>query len=121
MSEFETHIKGDVRNLAQGDQASLVNLENIEQASPPQARVYLGKLSTELEALLAAMRKENSDDPAHALDIAAVTAAEKATIKGDPSAVVSFLTRTGVWAFEIATKIGTILAAEALKHATGVK
>lgn len=118
MTKYENEFRGPVGSVAQGEKAQAINLGNVSQAPAPEAAAYLSALGPELQKLLEAMRTEKSE-PEHEVEIGMVSAADAAIKKGDTSQAFDFLKRTGKWAFDVATKIGVSVAAEALKHATG--
>lgn len=71
-------------------------------------------LATELETLRSAMlaeAKSSGQDEA----VAAVAQAEEAAKKGDAKGVLSWLKAAGKWSFDVATKIGTSVAAKAIE------
>jgi hypothetical protein len=61
------------------------------------------------------MRKEASD-PEHDEALGAVASAEKAAKQGDGPKALEYLKAAGKWAMDVATKIGTALAVEAMKQ-----
>ncbi len=73
----------------------------------------LADLASDLEKLrkemLSKSKNEEQDDA-----VAAIAEAEGAAKKGDAKSVLSFLKRAGNWAAEVATKVGTEIAANAI-------
>jgi hypothetical protein len=65
------------------------------------------------------MRKE-AVDVEHDQAIASVGAAESAAKKQDGSGALQHLKAAGKWALDIATKIGTTVAAKAIQTAIGL-
>jgi uncharacterized protein YdcH (DUF465 family) len=77
---------------------------------------YFNSLASELNLLM----KSIETMPTHPQQQEAVNNikyAEVAAKEKDTSKMTSYLQQAGQWAFEVATKIGTTLAAEALKKA----
>ena len=77
------------------------------------------QLASELSRLRQEMKKE-AVDPEHDMAVSDVAKAEQAAKAGDSSQVVQHLKSAGKWALDIATKIGTTVAAEVLKGALGL-
>lgn len=71
-------------------------------------------LAKELETLRMAMLAEAKSGPQDEA-VAAVTEAETAAKKGDSKGVLSWLKAAGKWGFDMATKIGTAIAAKAIE------
>lgn len=85
-----------------------------------QGQVDLGKLAEDLSALRQAMKQE-ALEPEQDLAVAEIARAEQAAKANDGSKVVEHLKSAGKWALDVATKIGTSVAVEAIKGATGMK
>jgi hypothetical protein len=85
-----------------------------------QGKVDLAELAKELFKLRQEMRKD-AVEPEHDLAIADIAKAEQAAKAGDGSKTIEHLKSAGKWALDTATKIGTSLAVEVLKEATGLK
>ena len=81
--------------------------------------IDLESLSTDLAALRKELR-DNNQDLSHDIEIGAVAAAEKAASAGDGPGALNHLSSAGKWALDIATKVGTSVAAAALKTALGL-
>lgn len=82
------------------------------------AEIDLPALLPELAALRSAMSKEASDS-SHYKAIADVAAAETAA-KKNRGAVIENLKSAGKWALDVATKLGTSVAAKAIETALGL-
>jgi hypothetical protein len=80
----------------------------------------LAELATELSALCLAMGRE-ATETSHYKAIIAVAEAEQAAKANNSSKVAQSLKGVGKWALDIATKIGTSLATEAIKESMGMK
>ena len=81
--------------------------------------IDLEALSSELETLRAAARK-NATDVEHDLAMGSLAAAEAAAKQGNRSEVVKHLRNAGKWAFDTATAIGVRVAAEAIRASLGM-
>lgn len=79
----------------------------------------LARLAEELDRLKAVLATEATDRDHYAAIVAVSDAAAEARA-GKGSNALSKLASAGKWAFEIATKIGVTVAAEALKDALGM-
>jgi hypothetical protein len=78
--------------------------------------VDLGVLADELSLLRSELRKSASSISEDAA-VAAVASAEGAALANDGASVMRHLKAAGQWAFDIATKIGTTIAAKAIEKA----
>ncbi len=76
-------------------------------------------LADELANLRKVLRTEASE-PEHDEALGEIAAAEKSARKGDGVGLLEHLKSAGGWAFDVATKIGTTIAAEAIKQAMGL-
>jgi len=77
---------------------------------------------TALAAELARLRVEARKDavePEHDMAVSDIAQAEQAAKEGQPSKVVQHLKSAGTWALDVATKIGTSVAVEAIKRSMG--
>jgi len=83
------------------------------------ANIDMQALAAELAVLRASMRKEATDIE-HDQAIASIGAAEGAAKKQDGAGAISHLKSAGKWAFDVATKIGTTVAAKAIQTAVGL-
>lgn len=81
--------------------------------------IDLAHLEKELIRLHKEMKKL-AKSPKHDISIGAIVQASQAAKANDRSKVFEHLKTAGKWAFEVATKIGTSLATEALKLALGL-
>jgi hypothetical protein len=79
-----------------------------------QATMDVTKLAEELSTLRQQMRKV-ALEPAQDIAISEIARAEQSVKAGDGSKTVAYLKSAGKWALDVATKIGTSLAAEAIK------
>lgn len=82
------------------------------------ANIDLPTLAAELQRVRRAMH-EQADTPEQYLEIAEIGLAEKAAEIEDGSKVMAHLSKAGKWALEVATEIGTKVAAAALTQAGG--
>jgi hypothetical protein len=71
-------------------------------------------LATELSRLRAEARKD-AVEPGHDIAVSELAKAEQAAKEGQASAVMQHLKSAGSWALDVATKIGTSVAVEAIK------
>lgn len=76
-------------------------------------------LAEELAKLRVAM-KQDGQTVDHDEAVVAVGKAEQAARSHDQAGVVHYLRSAGTWAFDVATKIGVNVAAEAIKKASGL-
>jgi hypothetical protein len=105
---------------AVGPNSKAENVQLNQVLNQYSAGINLEKLLPELEILRQALKeaaKTAEDDTA----IGEVAQAEVAAKKGEGSTVIEHLKKAGKWALGIAEKIGTTIAAEAIKHALGMK
>jgi hypothetical protein len=79
-----------------------------------QATIDLTRLAEELSSLRQEMRKV-ALEPEQDIAISEIARAEQSAKAGDGSKTVACLKSAGKWALDVATKIGTSLAAEAIK------
>jgi hypothetical protein len=82
--------------------------------------IDLSELAGELATLRQAMKSE-ATEPAHDAAVGKVAEAEAAAQAKDSSKVAESLKGAGKWALDVATKIGTSLATEAIKESMSVK
>lgn len=83
-------------------------------------QIDLAQLADELASLRAQMKQAGTNED-HDIATAEVAKASKAAKEGDESRVIASLRSAGAWAFDVATKVGTTLAAAALKESLGIK
>jgi hypothetical protein len=81
--------------------------------------IDLAQLANELSTLRQQMKKE-AREPDQDIAVSNIAKAQQAAKAGDRSQIVEHLKGAGKWALDVATKIGTSLAVEAIKHASGV-
>jgi hypothetical protein len=81
--------------------------------------IDLTQLAIELSQLRQQMKKE-AVEPDHDIAVSDIARAEQAAKAGDRSKIVEHLKGAGKWALDVATKIGTSLAVEAIKSASGL-
>jgi hypothetical protein len=79
-----------------------------------QPSIDLSKLAEELSRLRQEMRKD-AIEPEHDIAISEIAKAEQAAKAGNGSKAVAHLKTAGKWALDVATKVGTSLAMEAIK------
>ena len=89
-------------------------------SSPNRNTMDFVKLTEELTQLRKAMKEVNVEDD-HDISIGEVRKAEQASQNQDLPSVLAHLKAAGIWALEIATKIGVSVAADAIKQAIGLK
>ncbi len=77
------------------------------------------KLADELVQLRAAM-KQQGQTVEHDEAVLAIGKAEQAAREDDKVGALQYLRSAGKWAFDVATKIGVNVAAEAIKKASGL-
>lgn len=82
--------------------------------------VNFNDLEKELSSLHQAMKKQAKTDE-HDIALGEIAKAKKAAKERKREKILQALQSAGKWAFDVATKIGTTLAAEALKIALGLK
>lgn len=83
-----------------------------------QGSVDLSQLANELSRLRHEMKKE-SVEPEHDIAVSEIAQAEQSAKSGDGSRTLEHLKSAGKWALDIATKIGSNLAVEAIKKSMG--
>lgn len=81
--------------------------------------IDLSVLAKELAKLRIELKKEGSE-PDHDISIGAIASAESSAREGDGQKTLEYLSKTGKWALDVATKIGVPVATEALKKAIGL-
>jgi hypothetical protein len=83
------------------------------------AGVDLSTLSSELAKLRTALH-DRSSTPEQDMVLGQIAAAETAAKEGNGAHVLQYLKMAGRWAFDVASEIGTSVAAEAIKRALGL-
>jgi hypothetical protein len=84
-----------------------------------QRIISIGVLTEELERLLIAAKAQAG--PSQEPSVKALSEATEIARSGDLNGALEKLKTAGAWALEIATKIGTSVAAEAINKALGLK
>ena len=97
-----------------------MGLMKLRQSQRMPPRTDLSEVAGELARLRQAMRSE-ATEPEHAIAVSEVARAEQAAKAKDSAKVAQSLKRAGKSALDVATKIGTTLASEALKESLGLK
>ena len=115
-SRLEAHI------VAASESRSVINFKGQEDSSerlikiidlPPDVDIY--KLAPELERLAQELgRRQKSDE--QNVESEAVSNAAKSAAAGNREETATFLSKAGKWALDVATKIGTSVAIEAIKN-----
>ncbi len=118
------HMTGDVYNTrnagAVGRNARATHTTITENYGSMLQGIDLQMLAPQLAQLKEEMLKRANGTTEQLLSIAAVSAAEDAARKSENSEVIEKLKSAGTWAFDVASKIGVSVAAEALKQAVGL-
>jgi hypothetical protein len=118
----QEQIMGDRYTIGQagavGPQSSAQNFHQLWQEI--HEGTDLGSLAKDLEKLRRALLKEANTPDDYAI-IGHVSSAEAAAKQNNGPKTLEYLARTGRWAMDVATKIGTTLAASALKDSLGIK
>jgi hypothetical protein len=81
--------------------------------------VDLPEVASQLSSLRVELLKL-AHDPEQYADIGAISSAEVEAKQGNGSKALEYLSKAGKWTFDVATEIGTTLAAEMLKKALGI-
>ncbi len=117
---------GEMRDVYQAGQAGAMGpnakAENINFVQVLREAIgdhSLADLVNDLERLRTAMLSE-SKNAAQDDAVAAVAEAEAAAKKGDAASVFALLKRAGTWTLDVATKIGTAVAAKAIEKSMGL-
>ena len=115
---------GDEYNVGQagavGPNAYAENMSFQQIGGNIERSMDLAALAGELATLRQAMKRE-ATEPEHDAAVGEVAKAEQAAKAQDSSKVAESLKAAGKWALDAATKVGTTLAAEALKESLGLK
>ena len=110
-------IMGDVyKNIRD---STIISRSVVEVWSYVGASINLDKLASELSQLRATMRNEASTAE-HDMAIGEIATAETAAKEGDGARALQHLKSAGKWAWDVATKLGTTVAAEAISKALGL-
>ncbi len=104
---------------AMGPRAQAENINFVQILRSAIGDSNLADLANDLERLRTAMLSEskNADQDEAVADVAEAEAAAK---MGDAKGVFAFLKRAGKWAMDVATKIGTTVAAKAIEKSMGL-
>ncbi|MCE1118709.1 MULTISPECIES: hypothetical protein [Pseudomonas] len=78
------------------------------------------RLAQELELLLGKLCLRLQDEPGNADKLQFIANAQRAALQQNEHGVMENLSKAGRWAFNVATDVGTQLAAEFLKRASGL-
>ena len=81
--------------------------------------IDLSVLAKELAKLRTELKKEASE-PDHDISIGAIASAENSAREGNGPKTFEYLSKTGKWALDVATKIGVPVATEVLKKVIGL-
>jgi hypothetical protein len=102
---------------AVGDQAQAHNI--VQVSNQTLGSIDMTNLASDLARLRAEARRE-ATEPEHDIAVSEIAKAEKAAQEGVSSKVVEHLKAAGKWALDVATKIGTDVAVEAIKKSAGL-
>jgi hypothetical protein len=102
---------------AVGDQAEAHNFTQVSNQT--QGSIDMTTLATELYRLRMEAKKV-AIEPEHDIAVSEIAKAEQAAKEGQESKVMEHLKSAGKWALDVATKIGTGIALEAIKKSTGL-
>jgi hypothetical protein len=102
---------------AVGDQAEAHDFTQVSNQT--LGSIDMTALAAELSRLRAEARKE-ATEPEHDIAISEIAKAEQAAKEGQSSKVMEHLKAAGKWALDVATKLGTSVALEAIKKSTGL-
>jgi hypothetical protein len=108
---------GDVFTNIQ--QSTIISRSVVDNFKQELKNVDLASLAQELSRVRSAMRQEAST-PEHDMAIGKVATAETCAKKGDGEGTMQHLKDAGKWALEVATKIGTSIAADVIEKAIGL-
>ena len=112
----DNYSAGQAGAMGPGAQASNMTFQQIW--NQVQGTVDLPQLARELAQLQISLRSQ-AQEPEHEIAIGAIAAAEVAAKQGNGAKTLEYLKKAGKWTFDIATKIGTDVAAGAIKSALG--
>jgi hypothetical protein len=102
---------------AVGDQAEAHDFTQVSNQT--LGSIDMTVLASELSRLRTEARKE-ATEPEHDIAVSEIAKAEQAAKEGQGSKVMQHLKLAGNWALDVATKIGTGVALEAIKKSTGL-
>ena len=116
------YIKGDSYTIGQagavGPHAHAHDMNFNQIWNEVAGSIDLPQLAKELSKLRLEMKKE-AIEPEQDIAVSEIAKAEQAAKSGNGSKTLEHLKSAGKWAFNIATKIGTNLAVEAIKKSMG--
>jgi hypothetical protein len=98
-----------------GAQGANTHARDIQFLEFADASINLKTLAEQLSKIRQEM-KRHASVPEEDLAIGAVASAELAAKQGDPRSTMAYLKQAGKWAFNVATKLGTEVAAKAISH-----
>lgn len=104
---------------AMGPGARASNMTFQQVWNQVQGTIDLPQLARELAAIEGVLRSE-ANEPEHETAIGAIAAAGMAAKQGDGAKTLAYLKKAGSWALDAATKIGTDIAAAAIKSSMGI-
>jgi hypothetical protein len=114
---------GDTYNVGQagavGPHSQADHVYMSQGSTPSYDELDLEKLCQELEILRLELKKQAKTSE-HDIAIGAIASAEIEVKRGDRSKAKEYLKQAGMWAFDVATKIGVGVAIAALKYALGI-
>jgi flavin reductase (DIM6/NTAB) family NADH-FMN oxidoreductase RutF len=112
---------GDTYNVGQGigvgRNVKMTNV-NVNQVQGKE-QIDLPALADQLAALRAEM-KRRATEPEHDVAVGAIAAAEAEAKNGDAPSTMDKLAKAGQWALDLAVKIGTPIAVDAIRKASGL-
>ncbi len=113
---------GDVYKAGQvaamGPDANAYDIEFHQIWNQVEGCINLTPLAKELSTLRLAMR-EGATEPEQDIAVSEIARAEQAAKSGNGAKALGHLRSAGKWALDVATKIGTSLAVEAIKKSMG--
>jgi hypothetical protein len=109
---------GQAGAVGPGSQAQHMNFNQIWNEAGNT--IPLPILAVELSKLRAALL-QSAEEPEQYSDIGAIASAETEAKKGDGPKALEYLSKAGKWTLDIAAKIGTTVAAAAIKESLGIK
>lgn len=113
----DIYVAGQAGAMGPSSHAEDITFNQIWEATAN--KVDLEMLVNELHALREELKKE-SREPEQEIAIGEVAKAEKAAKEGNGAQVIKHLNSAGKWALDVATKIGSVLAAEVIKKSLGM-
>lgn len=118
------YIMGDTYNVSgqavAGPNANAHDIAFNQIGNMSDESMDFSKLAEELSRLRQVMSQEAKETEQY-IAVGNVAKAEKAAEEKDSSKLVNSLKSAGVWALDVATKIGVSLVTETIKHSMGMK